>query len=317
MWNPVYCLIDGQELIVMRYKQLALLCALLALYPVTSGANVFSQLSVSIGNESNVPRGLDADHEVESQFMQLGFSGGKFLQLGLNDSLTLSSSVTANHYRKTSGFDNYALGGQAEYLHKFGFGAYAPRLGFSVGANRNFMAGRVRDSFGKTAQLILSKRFTPAFMLRVGIDYEDIDSPTVEADAATLSFGYDPRFRLPFELFSYHSKAAFIDGEYAIANGWLLEGRLRRIDGGTVSSTTQPSLPLYKRARAFYSDPGFDSGWFAYLLDAMTNEWSAGLSVPMGTDTSINLRATWHDSKSSADGSYENSIVTVGYVRNF
>lgn len=225
MWNPVYCLIDGQELIVMRYKRLALLCALLALYPVTSGANVFSQLSVSIGNESNVPRGLDADHEVESQFMQLGFSGGKFLQLGLKDSLTLSSSVTANHCRKTSGFDNYALGGQAEYLHKFGFGAYAPRLGFSEGANRNFMAGRVRDSFGKTAQLNLSKRFTPAFMLRVGIDYEDIDSPTVEADAATLSFGYDPRFRLPFELFSYHSKAAFIDGDMpsAMVGYWKVD----------------------------------------------------------------------------------------------
>lgn len=297
--------------------RLTLVCTLLALCPVSSSANVFSQLNLSVGNESNVPRGLDADHELESQFLQLGFSGGKFFQLGLNDSLTLSSSITANHYRKTSGFDSYALGGQAEFIHKFGFGAYAPRLGFSVGASRNFMAGRVRDSFGKTAQLSLSKRFTPALMLRVGIDYEDIESPMVEADAATLSFGYDPELRLPFELFSYHGKAAFVDGEYAFANGWLLEGRLRRIDGGTVSSTTQPTLPLYKRARAFYSDPAFDSGWFAYLLDAMTNEWSAGLSVPTGTDSSINLRATWHDSKSSAGGSYENSIITVGYVRNF
>lgn len=301
----------------MRRKRLALAWALVALCPLPTSANVFSQLSLNVGSESNVPRGLDAAHEIDSGFLQLGFSGGKFFQLGLNDSLTLSSSINANHYRSTSGFDSYTLGGQAEYQHKFGFGAYAPRLGFSIGASRNFMQGRVRDSFSKTAQLSLSKRFTPALQFRLGIDYEDIESPAVEADSATLSFGYDPELRLPFELFSYHSRAVFVDGEYAFANGWLLEGRFRRIDGGTVSSTTQPSLPLYKRARAFYSDPGFDAGWFAYLLDAMTNEWSAGLSVPVSTDSSVNLRATWHDSKSSADGSYENSIITVGYVRNF
>ncbi len=301
----------------MTRSQWVLVWVLLILSPVSVTANVFSQFSLNLGSESNVPRGLDADHEVESQFIQLGFNGGKFFQLGLNDSLTLSSNITINHYNSTSGFDSYSLGAQAEYGHKFGFGAYAPRLGVSIGLNRNFMQGRVRDSLGKTVQLSLSKRFTPAFMLRAGIDYEDNESPTVQADEATLSFGYDPELRLPFELFSYHSKAAFIDGEYAFANGLLLEGRFRRIDGGTVSSTTQPSLALYKKARAFFSDPGFDSDWFAYLLDARTSEWSAGLSIPMDIDSSINLRATWHDSKSSANGSYENAIFTVGYVRNF
>ena len=289
----------------------------LSLFSPSVNANIFSQLSLNLGNESNVPRGLDNAHEVESQFIQFGFSGGKFFQLGLNDSLTLSSSINVNHYNHTSGFDSYALGAQVEYAHKFGFGAYAPRLGLSVGANRNFMNGEVRDSSGKTAQLSLSKRFTPALLLSVGIDYADNESPTVEADEATLSFGYDPQLRLPFELFSYHSKAAFVDAEYAFANGLLLEGRFRRIDGGTVSSTTTPSLLLYKKARAFYSDPGFDEDWFAYLLDARTSEWSTGLSIPIGVDSSINLRATWHDSQSSANGSYENSIFTIGYVRNF
>lgn len=280
-------------------------------------ANVFTQLSISAGSESNVPRGLDAAHEIDSQFLQLGFSGGKFFQLGLYDSLTLSSNIVLNRYNNTSGFDSYSLGVQSTYAHKFGFGAYAPRFEFALGAQQVFMDGRARDVRSSSAQLSLSKRFTPAFSLTVGVDYGDNDSPSLSDDTATQSFGYDPNLRLPLELFSYHSKAVFVQGEYAFGNGWLLEGRVRRIDGGTVSSTTAPSLDLYKVSRAFHSDPGFDSGWFAYLLDADTNEWSGGLSIPIGVDSSVNIRSTWHDSKSSLDGSYKNNIFTVGYVRNF
>lgn len=282
-----------------------------------ANGNVFTQLSISAGTESNVPRGLDAAHEIDSEFLQVGFNGGKFFQLGLYDSVTLSSSINLNRYNNTSGFDSYSLGVQSVYAHKFGFGAYAPRLEFSLGAQQVFAEGRARDVRSSSAQLSLSKRFTPAFSMSVGVDYGDNDSPDLADDAATLSFGYDPNLRLSFELFSYHSKAAFIQGEYAFANGWLLEGRARRIDGGTVSSTTTPSLDLYKVARAFHSDPGFDSGWFAYLLDADTNEWSGGLSIPIDNDSSVNLRSTWHDSKSSLEGSYKNNIFSVGYVRNF
>lgn len=287
------------------------------LLPGLSQANWFSQLSVGIGNESNVPRGLDSFHELDASFLELGFNLGKLYQLGLNDTVTFSGGLSTRRYDELSGFDNVGLSLGAELSHKFGFGAYAPRLSLNLSASEQFMQGEARDARSFTSRLVLEKRFTPGLMLGIGLDYEENDSPTLESGPELFAFQYDPDQRLPLELFEYHSNAWFIEGEYAFSNGLMVQAGYRNIDGGTVSSTSTPGPALYKIARAFFSDPGIDNGWFAYLLDADTDEWTAGLSWPLGIDASINLRGTFHDSDAFGGGNYQNSVVTLGYVHNF
>lgn len=264
-----------------------------------------------------MPRGVDSAHEINSGFLHFSLAGGKFFQLGLNDSFTLSGSLDGTYYDETDGYSNVNFGLQGELAHKFGFGAYAPRISLLLAANQQLMRGEVRDVRSLNAQLSLSKRFTPALLLGLGIDYQDNDSPTLDPDTFINAPGYAPGLMQPFDVFDYHATAWFLEGEYSLENGMLLQGSYRQIDGGTVSSTKTPSLQLYKIARALFNDPGFDSGWFAYLLDADTREWSAGLSMPVDDDSSISLRATWHDSDAFGGGNYKNGIFSLGYVHNF
>ncbi len=303
----------------MRFVQAILLLKLVMIVMASSSAvaNEFYQISANVGNEANVPRGVDSAHEVESGFVQFSATAGKFFQLGLNDSLTLSGNLSGTHYNGTKGYSNLNAGVQGELAHKFGFGAYAPRVSLVLAANQQLMRGEARDVQSLSAQFALHKRFTPALLLGVGIDYQDNDSPSLDAGTFTGAPGYAPGIMQPFEIFDYHASAWFVEGEYSFENGLLLQGSYRKIDGGTVSSTTAPSLKLYKIARALFNDPGFDSGWFAYLLDADTKEWSAGLSIPVDIDSAISLRATWHDSDAFGGGNYKNSILSLGYVHNF
>ncbi|MCG8413386.1 MAG: hypothetical protein MI746_04115 [Pseudomonadales bacterium] len=300
-----------------RLSHFVLVTCLLA--STTSYGNWFSQFSAGVGNEDNVPRGLDSAHELSAGFAELGFSGGKLYQLGLYNTLTLSGGLSTRRYEDLSGFDSVGLSLGASLSHKFGFGAYAPRLDVSVTGSEQFVQGDARDVRSLAGRLTLQKRFTPGLMLGIGIDYEENDSPSLETGPELDAFLYDPNQRLPLEVFEYNSRAWFVEGEYAFENGLLLQAGFRNIEGGTVSSTSTPGPDLYKIARAFFRDPALDTQtpWFAYLLDADTDEWTAGLSWPLGIDASINLRGTWHDTDAFGGGNYKNSMVTLGYVLNF
>ena len=87
----------------------------------------------------------------------------------------------------------------------------------------------------------------------------------------------------------------YADLEYAFENGMLLNAGFRRVNGFTVSSTTSPALALYKVAESLYSGPAFKEGWVAYQLEADTNEWTLGLSVPIGIDSSVNFGYSFFD----------------------
>ncbi len=318
---PVSCPIElgGRPSMQCAQRRVCILLLALAasLASSVAPANEFYQLSTNLGSESNVPRGVDSAHEISSEFLQVSATAGKFFQLGLYDSFTLSGNLDGTYYEGTDGYSNLNLGIQGEFAHKFGFGAYAPRLSAIVAASEQVMRGEARDVRSLTSRLSLSKRFTPGLLLGFGIDYQDNNSPSLDPESFTGAPGYEPGIMQPFEVFDYHASAWFVEGEYSFENGMLLQASYRDINGGTVSSTSTPSLQLYKIARALFNDPGFDSGWFAYLLDADTKEWSAGLSVPVDVDSSVSLRATWHDSDAFGGGNYRNNVISLGYVHNF
>lgn len=109
-------------------------------------ANEFYQLGLNVGNENNLPRGFDSLHQLDASFFQVDLSAGKFFPLGLNDSLSVSANLEATRYDQLKGFDNHSIGISADFGHKLGFGAYAPRLGINLSASRQYFQGEARDS---------------------------------------------------------------------------------------------------------------------------------------------------------------------------
>ncbi|MEQ8954851.1 MAG: hypothetical protein RL120_12020, partial [Gammaproteobacteria bacterium] len=120
-----------------------------------------------------------------------------------------------------------------------------------------------------------------------------------------------------FKLFDYEAAALFANAEYALANGLLLSASYRRVSGATVASTTLPSLGIYKISDAFYSDPAFNPGWFAYQLKATIDEWSFGLNVPVATDTAVDFSLQWHGIDARGGRDYDNRIASIVLVHRF
>lgn len=277
----------------------------------------FSQLAVNAGHEGNVPRGLDGPHREESSFLGAEYSVGRLYEIGLKNTLVIGGAVNAARYKDLSGFDRFGVSVSANYNYKWALGAYAPTLSLSASYGAEQYEGEARDNGLLTLDARYLKRLSPAWFLTLGIDYQQSDASDLDYDPIIEEFGYDPNFRLPSELYDYNSSSLFGSLEYAFENGVLLSGGYRRVDGFTISSTTQPTLALYKVADAVYADPAFGGGWLAYQLEADTDEWSAGLSIPSGVDSSINFGYSFYDIEALNGSKYLNRIFTVSYVHNF
>jgi len=291
--------------------------AVLSFSGTLSHANVFSQLGVNAGNESNVPRGQDGPHKEESNFLTVDYSIGKLFELGLKNTLVFSGGVNATRFNELRGFDRLGISVAANYNYKWALGAYAPVMSFSTSYALEEYEGKARDNGLLTVDVSYLKRLSPAWFLTLGADYQKSSSDSLPHDPIIEMFNYDPERNLPFEIYDYDSTSVYADIEYAFENGMLLNAGYRRVNGFTISSTTQPTLDLYKVADAIYSDPAFKGNWVAYRLEADTNEWSLGLSIPSGLDSSINFGYSLYDSSAVSGNAYVNRILSVSYVHNF
>ena len=307
-----------QSLFSVSSPRIALiLCTVLTFFSSLSYANGFTQLGVDAGYESNVPRGQDGFHEVESSYLSVDYSIGKLYELGTKNTFVLSGGLSATRYNNIRGFDKLGLNIAANFNYKWALGAYAPVLSLTSSYSLEEYDERARDNELLSFDMSYLKRLSPAWFLTLGFDYQESSADSLPHDPIIDSFGYSPDSRLPFELYDYDSSSVYIDLEYSFENGMLLNAAYRRVDGFTVSSTTMPTLALYKVADALYPDPAFEAGWVAYLLEADTDEWSLGLSVPTDIDSSINFGYGFYNIKAVGGNDYVNRIFSISYVHGF
>lgn len=277
--------------------------------------NDLMQIRLAAGYESNVPRGVDAFHERDSGFIEASVFAGRFLQLSLQDSLTLGLETSARSYHDESGFGQLAAGLNVSYGHRFGMGAYAPSLNLDLQYRFQNSRGLARDHQGLTTGLNYRQRLSPAWVISFGADYyEGGNQKALPEDPRVTAFGYDPDISLPYTLYDFDSRSLFAGAEYTFRNYIMWSAEYRRGNGHTVASTTMPTLKTYKISRAFYSDPAFSEDWFAYLLPSGQHEWSSTLSFPLGGDAALDITASWVDIAAPEGKRYENSLITASLI---
>jgi len=284
----------------------------------TAFSNTFSQLSLSASEEGNITRSLDSAGELNSQIFRVEYTHGKLVQLNVDNSLTLSGLVSASKYDDFEGFDQLRWGGSLSYIHKSGFGPYAPKLGFDLSFSHSELEGDARDNNLVTASFSYQKRISAAWLFNGGVEHQISRADSLPADPNTLALIYDdPSQRQPGEIYDFEATTLFTTLEYAFENGVLLSADYRYTDGVIISTTKHPTLHLYKISEAVYSDSAFSEGWYAYQIEANTSAWSLGASLPTGTDSSINISYSLYNIDGSEHSNYENDIVAVSFVHNF
>lgn len=298
-----------------------LLTTVLVFLISASSANEFYTLSLGVGEESNLPKGIDDFHERESTFLRTGLTAGKRYQLGLNDSLTFSGNLGFSRFNELRGFDRVTLGVAANYRYKFGFGAFAPAMNAGLNYSVENSEGQARDTETARFEFSVDKRFRSGFTFESGIDYQRNYTNDLDDDPSVLALGYDPNNRLPFELFDFESLSVFAGVDYEFINAWSTSLVYRRINGFTVASTTEPSLEIYKISDAFYSDPAFPSDgstrpWFGYLLETNSDQWEGALSIPLSIDTSIDFSVNWTDIRAPNSRDYQNTTYAITFIHS-
>lgn len=290
---------------------------LAVLMPAATAANESLQLTLSAGQESNVPSGVDERHELDSGFLGAAVFAGKFWQLGLNNSLLLGATLDTRRYGDLSGFDNIGAALSATWSHKFGFGPYVPRIDLQLRYRQQQGRGEARDFGQGSVSLGLQKRLSPALQLRAGIESSNFNSSDLPEDPAVTAFGYDPDIALPYKLFDYRADSYFLAADYTFANQLLLTATYTRSNGQTVASTTTPDLNTYKISEAFYSDPALGGDWFAYRLQANGHQLSTAISIPLGPDTALDLAADLVDISAPGGRTYSNQLYTISMTWGF
>ena len=227
--------------------------------------------------------------------MAAEYSFGKLYEFGLKNTFVVSSAANASRFNELRGFDHVGFSVAPNYNYKWAFGAYAPTLSLSTSYAIEEYDGKAKDNELLTLDVSYLKRISPAWFLTLGAGFQQSGSDDLPHDPLIASFSYFPDLQPPLELYAYDSTSVYADLEYAFENGMLLNAGFRRVNGFTVSSTTSPILALYKVAESLYSGPAFKEGWVAYHLEADTNEWTLGLSVPIGIDSSVNFGYSFFD----------------------
>lgn len=285
----------------------------------SSEADEFYLLNLSLGEESNVSRGIDDFHARESEFVRASISAGKRYQFGQNDSLTFSGRIGFDRFNDLRGFDRVALGAAASYRYKLGFGPFVPALNAGFNYDLENAQGQARDTESARIEFSADKRFRSGFSLEAGIDYQRNYTNDLEEDSAVTAFDLGPVDSLPFELFDFESISAFAAVEYQFINGWSTNFNFRRVNGFTVASKTRPFSKIFGISDAFYSDPAFSIpgarvSWFAYLLETNSDQWEGALSVPLFRDTSVDFSVNWTDISGPNNRNYQNTTYAVTFT---
>lgn len=286
-------------------------------FPGSTWANETVQLSLAAGNESNVTRGFHDPHILSSDYVSAQLQAAKLFQPGLNDSLLLGSSFSVRRYGQASGFDQITAAVSAAHTHKFGFGPYAHQLNTSASYSWSQSRGRARDHETATLSLGWSKRLSPAWAVSAALSAQENNADTLASDPSVTALGYDPDIALPYELYDFDSQSLAIRADYTFANGVMLLGSYTRINGHSIASTNHPDLKVYKIAEAFYTDPAFVEGWYAYQLESNTDAYRLSISIPLDQDMALDISGGWFDIAAPGSKHYENSEMAVGITWGF
>lgn len=304
----------NNQLHARRYLSMAL-CA----FALVNGAcaNEIYQLTLAAGVEDNVVRVAQNLSNADSPLLKAQFTLGKMFAPAINHTLVVSGDISNNRYIDLRGYDSTAVSATASYTYKMGLGAYAPRIGTAITMAYDNMRGEARDRRLLTTELTLEKRLSPAWLFFAGIDYQLSRGETPPRDNRLSSFGYDPNNTLPTDLYNDDAHSMFADLSYEMSNGYLVNVGYSRINGFVVSSTEIPTLKLYKIAKAITVDPAWSTLWFGYRIPADIDDWSVGLSMPVGQDSSLDFGANWQDISAPQNTGYRNRSVSISFVHNF
>ena len=288
-----------------------LLSAMLAVGAQPSLANFELAGSAALSYDDNVSNAT-ANRDIFSDFYlgaELNFR--KLWTPAVGKSLLLSGHFSTRQYEESTGLNQVALGVSADYIHRLGLGAYAPRIGHSLRMDdRNFQTD-MRDGRLYRATLTLEKRFLPEFHALIAVSRE---RRTADENKAT------PYYPLAGgNIFNQENLEAVISADYTLPDNSTITARYMWRNG-EVDASTMPgsSFFLYSREIAFDYEICRECGnYVAYLIDAHTHSLQLEWSWELQRDTSLGLSLQRRLAHAAGNNTYTGNLTSLQLNHRF
>jgi len=276
-------------------------------------ANGFMDIAIAAGHEDNVSRGfLDRDI-TSSTFHRTQFTGGKLFQPFINTSISLSATGSYQGFVDQHGFNAMGISTSINAQHKFGMGAYTPRILFNFSAAHENSRGAERDRNLYTINVGYFQRLTAGLSINLGM----LDQTSRGTDEPRVDFDQLPyRSTRPTDPMDYSNSIVYGGMDYVFENNWQVSFSYQYYDGYIVSSA-KPPVQLFRYAQAVALDPAFNDLHLMYLMESKADMWSSGLSVPLTSNTAIDLSYSWQIFEAENVGDYDNAQFSISLVHQF
>jgi len=216
----------------------------------------------------------------------------------------------AQQFDTVESFNNQSYGGEVAFSWQNDYGYLAPFYRVSLTAKRTESDAMGRNSDSLEFQTFATKRLTTAITGRLGYQYNQLeaDHEVFDNEEHRVFANFDYIWNQ--DLISYFT-ASYLEGNiYSIAQGTFCNG-LRADD----------IYPFIKYAEVIWRDKSFNQhfcgDWFAYRMEAETQTYTLGFNYALSHKYSLDVSATYVDSRVSDSVEYQREIIRAGLLVRF
>lgn len=302
------------------WASIVILCVALAVASETRaeayGSGWYGEVQASYGREDNISRTWLTDAP-DDRVSTISLGGGHSQKLGDKGQLVLSGYALYKAHDEFDGLDNWAVSLGVDYLFQPTVEYYAPWFRFTSNLTRfEYPDSKARNTWQLDVDMSVSRRLNGSMIGRLGVrgmnrnlrdmsDFEEMMYIAFDREAAEVYATMDVELQ----------KSVFLYAEYGYREGDIIS----TLPGGPDNGMMRPNYELES------PDPVFDQPCtqncvhgYTYQIDGETHVGIVGLTFPIPSlGVNVDLSSRYFDTEGKDGRSYENWMVSMGFIWNF
>lgn len=253
----------------------------------------------------NISNAISDTDIFSDHFLSGNYTITKLWLPGIGQTFVLGGNLGFERYNDSTGLDRVSYGTSLDYTRRLGLGAYAPRVGFSLQADRRNFRVNMRDGWLYRASVETEKRFTPDIRASLTLTRE---RRTANAEDAT------PYYTLAGgDVFNQQNNelSAYID--YTFINNSVASFRYTYRDG-EINASTHPGSAFFRFSDQIALDYELCRScdeYVAYLIDASSHAMVLDWNWALGRDASVSASYERRIAHAAGNNTYGVNIFRV------
>ncbi len=287
---------------------ISLLLLILAPYSI---ANMEYDGNLNYAFTDNATHAISDLDIYSDRFIVGNFNVGKLWLPAVGKSIFFSGHFGFEEYAESTAYSHLSYGSSISYIQRLGLGAYAPRIGFSLRADKRKYDVELRDGWLYRANLSLQKRFTPELRAEIILSHEN---RTANADAAVAYIAFTNN-----DVFNQKNQELSASLDYTLINNSQLTARYTYRDGETDASTN-PASAFFFFSNAIAQDYLVCkkcANYVVYQVDAKIHSLQLDWNWELGRDASVSFNYQRSVAHAAGNNSYTSNIYRIQLNKRF